>query len=75
MIALTRMDGSHLIISALMIETIESTPDTVISLTSGRKYVVKELASDVVHRVTVYLQEIGLVGAHAANRHEVSHER
>ena len=42
MINVTRINNTKLIINAEWIETIESTPDTVITLTNGKKYIVAE---------------------------------
>lgn len=37
MIAMTRLNGTELIINALLIESIEEVPDTLITLTTGKK--------------------------------------
>ena len=42
MIAVTRLNGSKFYINALLIETIEETPDTFITLTTGKKTLVLE---------------------------------
>lgn len=62
MVIVTRMDGSHLILNAVMIESVESTPDTVITMMSGRKFVIKETAADLVEHATVYYRRVGLIG-------------
>ncbi len=54
MIRLSRLGGSEFYINADLIETIEMTPDTVISLTNGKKLVVREPAEEVVARVVEY---------------------
>jgi flagellar protein FlbD len=59
MIAVTYMDGEQLIVNAGLIETIEATPDTVITLVTGRKLMVRESVELVVEAVTAYLQRIG----------------
>jgi len=43
-----------LIINAELIEYIEGTPDTVITLSTGRKLVVKETTDEVVERILCY---------------------
>ena len=48
MIHVTRLDGKNYIINALLIETIEETPDTIITLTNGKRYIVKQSADEVV---------------------------
>jgi flagellar protein FlbD len=58
MITLTRLDGSHLTVNAELIEFAEPTPDTVITLTTGRKVVVKEPVADVIGLVVAYRQRI-----------------
>ena len=40
MIEVTRLNGTTVLINSDLIETVEETPDTVISLTTGRKFIV-----------------------------------
>jgi flagellar protein FlbD len=54
MIKVTRLDHSELVVNAELIETIEATPDTVITLTSGKKLVVSEEVEEIVRRVLEY---------------------
>jgi flagellar protein FlbD len=54
MIGLTRLNGRAVIVNAELIETVESTPDTVVSLVTGKKLVVRESAADVVEKVLSY---------------------
>ena len=42
MIKVTRLNGTEIVLNADIIETMEETPDTVITLASGSKYVVSE---------------------------------
>ena len=42
MIEVTRLNGTTVLINSDLIETVEETPDTVISLTTGKKFIVKE---------------------------------
>ena len=42
MIDVTRFNGKSFVLNAELIEVMEETPDTVITLTTGHKYVVKE---------------------------------
>jgi flagellar protein FlbD len=58
MIYLTRMNHVPMVLNADLIEHIESTPDTVISLTTGQKYVVLESADDIVSKVIAFRREI-----------------
>lgn len=61
MISVTRLNGKRITLNALLIETIEETPDTMITLTTGRKIMVLESVSDVVSLVHVFLQSLGSV--------------
>ena len=41
MIEVTKMDGTKTLINQDLIETVESTPDTVVTLTTGKKIITK----------------------------------
>lgn len=49
-------------LNAVYIETIESFPDTTITLTNGRKYVVRESEDSVYELVKEFYQSISLLG-------------
>jgi len=57
-IYVTRLDGSQLVVNADLIETVEHTADTVITLLDGKKLVVKTPVQDVVDRIIGYRQTI-----------------
>lgn len=59
MIRVTRLNGSSILVNAILIETIEETPDTIITLTTGKKFMVLEKAQDVVILVKTYMSAIG----------------
>jgi len=54
MIKVTRLNGTETVINADLIESVEATPDTVISLTTGHRFVVSESVDEVVARVLAY---------------------
>lgn len=54
MVLVTRLNGVSFFINAELIQFIEPTPDTVITLTNNVKVVVKEKAEVVVERVMEY---------------------
>lgn len=58
MIAVTRPDGSMLLLNPDRVESIEETPDTVITLADGRKLLVREAADVIVARFTAYQRSI-----------------
>lgn len=54
MIEVTRLNGKKLILNSDLIESMEATPDTVITLTGGNKYVVAETTEELIRKVTEY---------------------
>lgn len=60
MIHVSRLDGKPFVINALLIETIEAAPDTVISLTTGRKHVVRESVDELLDQIVAYHQQINV---------------
>jgi len=54
MIKVTKLNGRELVVNADLIEFIESIPDTLISLTTGRKIMVLEDLDDVVRMAVSY---------------------
>jgi flagellar protein FlbD len=54
MIELTRLNGHPLVVNAELIKFIEQSPDTVITLVTGDKMVVREAAPEVMNRVLAY---------------------
>ncbi|MCK4257444.1 MAG: flagellar FlbD family protein [Halanaerobiales bacterium] len=58
MIKLTRLDGSKFTLNAELILLIEETPDTVISLTDGHKFIIKESESEVIEKIIAYKQKL-----------------
>ncbi len=60
MIRLKRLNNSEIIINAELIELIEETPDTVITLTNGHKMIVVDSADEVIKKVAAYKRSIFL---------------
>jgi len=54
MIKLTLYNDSDVIVNADLIESVERTPDTLVSLTTGKKVMVRESVEDVVGKVISY---------------------
>ncbi len=55
---MTQLNGNTMYINADLIEVVESTPDTVITLTTGRKFIVKESAEEIVKRVVEFATRV-----------------
>ena len=58
MIKLTKMCGDEITINADLIETVQATPDTVITLTTNKKILVEEGVDQVVEEVIQYKKKI-----------------
>jgi len=58
MIRLTRINRIPLVVNSDLIEHVEVTPDTVVSLTTGQKFIVLESADEVIDRVIRFRQAI-----------------
>lgn len=58
MIEVTRLNDKKLLINADLIEKVEESPDTLITLTSGNKVIVKESKQTIRDLVVLYKREI-----------------
>ena len=58
MIDVTKVNGKKFTLNSRLIETIEETPDTVITLTTGKKIIVKESRQEVKNLVLSYKKAI-----------------
>lgn len=58
MIHLTRLNQSPLVLNSDLIEHIETTPDTVVTLTSGQRFIVLESATEIIERVKAFRRSI-----------------
>lgn len=58
MIELTKLNGAKILVNDQLIEVVEETPDTVISLVTGKKIIVKESRQDVKNLVKSYRKDI-----------------
>jgi len=58
MVKITRLNNVEQIINSDLIEFIDSTPDTNITMTTGRKLIVRESVDEVIDRVVAYKRRI-----------------
>jgi flagellar protein FlbD len=76
MIHLTRLNHTPIFLNSDLIEHLQSTPDTTITLTSGHNYRVLETPEEIISRIVSYrrriVSELPRLGAIAA-RTEASH--
>jgi flagellar protein FlbD len=53
-IYLTRLNGEKIMVNVDMLEMLEETPDTVVTLTTGKKFVVKESTRQIREQVIAF---------------------
>ena len=58
MIKVTRLNGKEFVLNAELIQFLEETPDTVVTLVNHEKVVIKESADEVIRRVAEYKKRI-----------------
>jgi flagellar protein FlbD len=58
MVYLTRINRTSLVLNSDLIESMQSTPDTVITLTNGRNYMVLESPDEIIGRVIAFRRKI-----------------
>jgi flagellar protein FlbD len=58
MIALRRLNNQPIMVNADLIETLESTPDTVVTLTSGNKLIVRDTMEEIQAKIIDYNRKI-----------------
>lgn len=57
MIEVTKINGAKILVNTSLIEVVEETPDTVITLTDGKKIIVKESRHEIKNLVKLTRQE------------------
>jgi len=58
MIAVTRLNGKSYFINSDLVEFVESTPDTVITLITGKKIIVSESIDEIVDKIVKYRKKV-----------------
>lgn len=58
MIEITRLKGDIIMINPDLIEVIEETPDTVITLVNGKKYIASESSREIRDRIIDFRRKI-----------------
>jgi flagellar protein FlbD len=65
MIRVTLLNDREIVINADLIELVEETPDTIITLSTDKKIIVKESVDEIISRVIAYKRRIynsGILG-------------
>ncbi|WAH35398.1 flagellar FlbD family protein [Alicyclobacillus dauci] len=63
MVRLTRLNGSEHWLNPLLIESVEATPDCVVTMTNGHKYIVRETPDEIEAMLIQFYRGIGLIAA------------
>ena len=58
MIEVTKINGVKVLVNTDLIELVEETPDTVLTLTTGKKIIVKESRQEIKNLVILYRKDI-----------------
>ncbi len=58
MIALTRLNGHPVMLNCDLIESLEETPDTVVTLTSGNRLIVRDSMAQVQQKIIEFKRKI-----------------
>jgi len=61
MITITKLNGQKLTINCELILTIEKTPDTTITMTTGDKYIAVESIDEITQMVLAYKQKMRFI--------------
>ena len=61
MITITKINGQKLTVNCELIQTIEKTPDTTITMTTGDKYIAVESIEELTQMVVAYKQRINFL--------------
>ena len=62
MIKVTRLNGTEYLLNPHLIESVDRTPDTTVTLVSGKKVVIKETPDEVVAEIVKYRKMLGVSG-------------
>ena len=62
MISVTKFNDRDIIVNCDLIELIESTPDTTLTTTTGKKILVRETVEEVLEKVVAYKGRVNRVG-------------
>jgi len=58
MVSITKLNEQEMIINCDLIELIESTPDTTLTMTTGRKIIIKESVDTVMEKIVAYKKRL-----------------
>lgn len=59
MILVTRLNGTPLMLNEYFIEAAEETPDTVVTMMNGHRYILQEKLDDIIERSVEFRRRFG----------------
>ena len=59
MIKVTKINGTELVVNADFVEVIECTPDTIVTLNTGKKLILKDTVDEIVKKIIDYKKSMG----------------
>jgi flagellar protein FlbD len=72
MIIVTRLHGTTVAVNCDLIERVEASPETVVTLVDGSRYVVRESVAEIVDRVRAYRASVVLLAGRLDERSSTS---
>jgi len=72
MITVTRLNDSKLVVNSDLIEFVEAIPDTIISLTTGKKIMVKESTDVIIQLVAEFRNKVSSIRVENSDTHTIS---
>jgi flagellar protein FlbD len=72
MIIVTRLHGTTVAVNCDLIERVEASPETVVTLVDGSRYVVRESVAEIVDKVRAFRASVVLLAGHLDERSSTS---
>jgi flagellar protein FlbD len=69
MIEVTRLDNSTMVVNEEKIQSLQSTPDTVITFTNNMKMLVREPVDEISRKILTYHRSIHAVGSDSVSEY------
>jgi flagellar protein FlbD len=73
MIIVTRLHGASVAVNCDLLERVEATPETVLTLVDGSRYVVRESVAEIVEKVRAFRASVVLLAGRLDERQATGH--
>lgn len=61
-ILVSRVNGTDLWLNPMLVESVERTHDSIVTLTNGHKYILRDTPEEITEKTMAFYRRIGLVG-------------